>query len=71
MFFITKARKIENTKGVFADGRANSTFGFLLRVFVIDFEWFLNRTRWENWNPGVVHDIPSTCNSYSRIRNQL
>jgi len=38
MLFITKARKIENTKGVFVDGRANLTFGFLFRVFVINFE---------------------------------
>jgi len=34
MFFITKVQKIENTKGMFVDGRANLTFGFLFRVFV-------------------------------------
>ena len=38
MFFITKTRKIENTKGMYVEGRANLTFRFLFRVFVIDFE---------------------------------
>jgi hypothetical protein len=41
---ITKARKIENTKGKSLDGRANLSFRFLFRVFVIDFGWFFNRT---------------------------
>jgi len=35
---ITKARKIENTKKKFADGRANLIFRFLFRAFVISFE---------------------------------